>query len=93
VQSCGIEACRTRLLNLASGEITTFDSNGQGPIVGVTPGHLITFAACDGLPCRVVSIDRQTGATSVISNEAWAAALTGNVVNMSTAAGTLTVAQ
>jgi hypothetical protein len=29
----------------------------------------------------------------VISNEAWAAALTGNVVNMSTAAGTLTVAQ
>jgi hypothetical protein len=93
VQSCGIEACRTRLLNLASGEITTFDSNGQGPIVGVTPGHLITFAACDGLPCPVVSIDRQTGATSVISNEAWAAALTGNVVNMSTAAGTLTVAQ
>ena len=36
VQSCGIESCRTRLLDAQSGAITTFDADGQGPIVGVT---------------------------------------------------------
>lgn len=93
VQSCGIESCRTRLLDVASGGITTFDGDGQGQIVGVTPRHVITFAACDGLPCPVVSVDRQTGATAYISDEAWAATLAGNFVTITTAAGTLTVAQ
>ena len=93
VQSCGIDSCRTRLLDLASGEITTFDGNGQGPIVGVTPRHLIAFAACDGLPCPVVSMDMQTGTIADIADEAWAATLTGNVVSITTATGTLTVSQ
>jgi len=91
VQSCGIDSCRTRLLDLGTGAITTFDDDGQGPIIGVTAQHLITFAACDGLPCPVLSIDRETGTTSGIADEAWSATLAGNAVRITAAAGTVEV--
>jgi hypothetical protein len=93
VQSCGIGSCRTRLLELATATVTTFDADGQGPIVGVTAHHLVTFAACDGLPCPVLSTDRQSGISSRISDEAWSAAVVGSEVRLSTAAGTVEVLQ
>jgi len=75
VQSCGAAQCRTRLLNVASGAITTYDETGQGSIVGVSKQHVVAFAACDGSPCDVISIDRSSGATSVLAQAALSATL------------------
>jgi hypothetical protein len=97
VQSCGGQACRTRLLNVASGSITTFDAPGQGQIIGVTPTHLVTYGDCLGLPCAVLSTDLSTAATASLADEAWSAALVaadgGPVVQIETAAGTIEVPQ
>ena len=93
VQSCAIDACRTRLLDVASTGVVTFDADGQGPIVGVTPQHVVTFAECDGLPCAVLSIDRNNASISTVADEAWSATLVGNAVRITTAAGIVVVAE
>jgi hypothetical protein len=97
VQSCGEQACRTRLLNAATGSIATFDAPGQGQIIGVTPAHLVTYDGCLGLPCSVISTDLSSGAITSLADEAWSAALVptvgGPVVQIETAAGTIEVPQ
>ena len=98
VQSCGASQCRTRLLDVASGAIATYDGDGQGPVIGVSASHLVAYAACGGLPCAVLSIDRATGAESSLVDVAWsttfAATGSGNaVVRIETAAGTVEVPQ
>jgi hypothetical protein len=97
-QSCGAAACRTRLMNIASGAITMFDGEGQGPIIGVSGGHLVTYGACDGLPCSVLSIDRSSGTTRTLVDEGWSttfvpAASGCAIVRIETAAGTVEVPQ
>jgi hypothetical protein len=52
VQSCGLVACRTRVLELAGGAIETFADESQGQIIGLTAGKLVTFDACPDLPVR-----------------------------------------
>jgi hypothetical protein len=93
VQSCGAVACRTRLLDVASGAVSMFDGPDQGQIIGVTAQHVIAFAACSGLPCAVQSIDIVSGAVTQLANEAWSADLDGSSLTISTAAGNLEVAQ
>jgi hypothetical protein len=98
VQSCALEACRTRLLDTGSSRVTMFDSDGQGPAIGVTPDHLVTYAACGGLPCALLSTDRATGAVTTIVDQGWDAVMTtgdaGNpLVRIETAAGTTEVGQ
>lgn len=97
VQSCALHACRTRLLDVASGRIQTFDDDGQGAFIGVDQEHLVTYSDCTGLPCAVVSIDRATGASEVLAEEAWSASLVAGsgrrtVVSIETAAGIAEVA-
>jgi hypothetical protein len=98
VQSCALEECRTRVLDLASGAIATFDADAQGPIIGLTPRHLVTYAACGGLPCPVLGTDLSTGAVDVLVDEAWdtsiATSVSGSpIVRIDTAAGTTEIAQ
>ena len=93
VQSCGASQCRTRLLDVAAGSITLFDADGQGQIIGVTPNHLVTYAGCGGLPCGVLSIDRATGATATLADEAWSASFDGTAVRIETAAWIVEVEQ
>lgn len=98
VQSCGAEQCRTRLLNTASGAITTFDKDGQGPIIGVSTRHLVTYGACGGLPCAVLSTDTRSGATATLVDQGWSTSFIPGTsgaatVRIETAAGTIEVQQ
>ena len=98
VQSCGFSSCLTRVLNVATGSLSTFDEPGQGAFIGLTADHLVTFADCLGLPCAVLSADVRTGAVSVLAAEASSAtvvpAADGHaVVSIQTPAGNLEVLQ
>jgi hypothetical protein len=70
VQSCGEVACRTRVVELASGAVQTVAKPELGALLGVDGDRLVTYAACPGLPCAVVSTDLSTGARSVLTDAA-----------------------
>lgn len=98
VQSCGIDACRTRLLDVASGVVSMFDAPGQAALIGVTPMHLVVYGDCPGLPCSVIGIARSTGASQTLAEEAWSASIAAGeggtaVVSIETAAGIIEVNQ
>jgi hypothetical protein len=92
VQSCGAQECRTRLLD-TSGSVQTVDSRGHGQIIGVTRAHLVTYAACPGLPCAAISRDLATGVETTLADEAWSASLNGTTLDIDTAGGNVEVAQ
>jgi hypothetical protein len=93
VHSCGAYECRTRLLDVASGSVSTVDSRGHGQIIGVTPAHLVTYGACTGLPCPVISHDLATGSEETVANVAWATSIDGSSLTIQTAAGNVQVLQ
>ena len=71
---------------------------GQGALIGITERHLITYAACPGLPCAVVSIDRDSGEAQTLADEAYAATLGAapggrGMLTIETTAGMLEVIQ
>lgn len=70
VQSCGEVACRTRVVELASGTVRTVAEPELGALVGVDGDRLVSYAACRGLPCAVVSTDLSTGARSTLADAA-----------------------
>lgn len=78
VQSCGFSSCRSRVLDPASGRIASYDHAGQGELIGLTASHLLTYAACGGLPCDVLSTELSTGTVSTLSTSAFAASLIGD---------------
>lgn len=58
VQSCGAAACRTRVLDLASGRLElAINDDRQGELIGVGGSTLVTYEACAGLPCPIVATD------------------------------------
>ena len=63
VQACGEVACRTRIIDPATARpratSTTPDSASSS---GSTAIALVTYGACRGLPCPIVSTDLRTGA-------------------------------
>lgn len=98
VQSCGLESCRTRILDTGTSGTTTYAAPGQGALIGVTADHLVTFAECPGEPRPVLSTDLATGAVSVLADDAFAASLGTNadgrsVVTIHTRAGSIEVDQ
>jgi hypothetical protein len=76
VQSCGADACRTRLLDLASGGVRRLDDAGQGQLVGFDRHLAVTFRAGTGLPCELIATDLATGHQAVLAAEAVGAATT-----------------
>ncbi len=62
VQSCGIEECRTRILDPASGTVQALAEDDQGPLVALAGDWLVTWEACNGRPCTIRRI-RVTGGT------------------------------
>ncbi len=98
VQSCGFASCLTRFMDVATGKVKRLDAAGQGAFIGLTAGHLVTFAACAGLPCDVLGTDLATGAVTVLAVDAFAAELTPvgagrALVSIQTSAGSLEVLQ
>jgi hypothetical protein len=91
VQSCHPDACVTRIVDLATGDLGVLAREGQGPIVGFSGRQLVTWAACHGLPCPVVAWDVRGGSEHTLALEASGAALSGDgrrlVITRSGAAG------
>ena len=61
VQSCGEWQCRFRIVEPASGQTWTLAGDGLGDAIGLDGDHLVTSAACGGMPCPVVRTDIATG--------------------------------
>lgn len=78
VQACDPDACVTRILDLASGELAVLDGQSQGPIVGFSGRQLITWGACPGLPCPVLAWNGPAGAARILASAAAGAALSGD---------------
>lgn len=76
VQSCGEAACRTRVLDLRSGDVRRLGSGDDGAMVGVGGGWLIGFSACKGLPCQLTATAVADGRQRVLAPSAWSATTT-----------------
>lgn len=73
VSSCGERSCRTRVLDLSSGQTSAV--GGTGPAVGVWGGGVVALAPCDGLPCPLERVDLASGATSRLAESSGVAVL------------------
>jgi hypothetical protein len=74
VQACGEVACRIRVIS-KGGLVTTLDAPDLGPIVGFDGGRVVTYTACRGLPCPIVSTDLASGSRRALVSAAWLAVL------------------
>lgn len=75
VQSCGELACRTRVVDPASGSVAALDQPGFGTLVGVEGDTLVSYAACRGLPCPIVAVDLEQGSVTTVTDAAVSAVL------------------
>lgn len=73
VAACGELACRTRLVDPATGLADT--TSRTGPVLGVSGSRVIAYGVCPGMPCAVTATDPSTGATETLVADAGAAAL------------------
>jgi hypothetical protein len=76
VSACGMRACRTRVLEPATGRVSRVD--GTGPALGVHGSTLVSMAPCAGLPCAILSTDLDDGGTTVLVARAGQADLAGD---------------
>lgn len=98
VQSCGFSTCRTRVIDVSSGAVATYDATGQGQFIGLTARHLVTYADCPGLPCAVLSTGLATGEANALASGALNASLIRDhagrdLLRITTAAGTEEIEQ
>ena len=70
IQSCGENACRTRVVEPATGALHEVDDPDLGSAVGLADGRLVSYLACRSLPCPVVVIDPSTGARRTLAPDA-----------------------
>ncbi len=70
VQSCGELACRIRVVSPGGGPVVTLDSPELGTIVGLDGDHAVTYEACRGLPCPIVSTELGTGERQLLADAA-----------------------
>ncbi|HLO35141.1 MAG TPA: hypothetical protein VK194_03630, partial [Candidatus Deferrimicrobium sp.] len=67
IQSCGEVACRTRVVAPGGGPVQMLDAPGLGLLVGLDGDRVVTYAACRGLPCPIISTDIVTGDRRVLA--------------------------
>jgi hypothetical protein len=67
VQSCGDVACRTRILDPAGGPTPMLDAPDLGGLIGLDGDRLVTYGACRGFPCPIVSTALGSGARTVLA--------------------------
>jgi hypothetical protein len=75
VQSCGQAACRSRVLDIATGDVVTLDDPDLGDAIGLAGDHLVSYLACRGMPCPIVAIELDSGARNEVTEAAGFAAL------------------
>jgi len=62
VQSCGEVACRTRVVTRDGSLVGGLEASDLGILVGFVGDRAVTYGACRGWPCPIVSVDIRTGA-------------------------------
>lgn len=75
VASCGEHACRVRVADLATGDVT--DAGHTGPLLGLAGTEVVAYDTCPGLPCAVEAVDLETGTRRTLAEAAGLAALAG----------------
>ncbi len=75
VGSCGEAACRYRMLPASGDAVTTIADPALGAVVGLAKAHLVTHAACRGMPCPLISVDIASGTRTTIHDAAGLAVL------------------
>jgi hypothetical protein len=75
VQSCGEDACRIRVVTSNGGPTVRLEQPDLGLLVGLDGDRAVTYQACRGLPCPVVSTDLRTGERQVLAPDAGLAVL------------------
>ena len=80
VQSCLDRECLARIVDLARpvAPPIVLRGRGQGPMLGFTGDRLVTWAACDGLPCSVLSWNVSASGPTTLVADVSAAGLTGD---------------
>jgi hypothetical protein len=76
VSSCGIEACRVRVLDPTTGSVMSVDRGG--PALGVSGSRLVQRAACAGEPCPIEAVDLATGSRATLLEAAYGSRLAGS---------------
>ena len=76
VASCGELACRTRIIDPATG--LTESASRTGPVIGIAGSRVVTYGVCPGFPCAVQATEPSTGARETLVAAAGAAALSGD---------------
>ena len=96
VQSCGADACRTRILDSADGRVTTYDAAPHGTLLGFDREVVFAYDACHWSPCDVIAIERASGERRLAAEQvrdARAATSDGSLrLTVETSAGTVEVA-
>ena len=67
VQSCGEVACRVRVVAPGGGGTATLENPDLGPILGLAGDFVVTYEACRGFPCPIVSTDLRDGSRRVLA--------------------------
>jgi hypothetical protein len=80
VQSCTDLGCLSRIVDLAHPQATpiVLRDPQQGPMLGFAGSDLVTWAACPGKPCGIVSWNPSTGTKTTLVAGASAGALTAD---------------
>ena len=63
VQSCGQDACRTRVIDPATGDVASLADPHLGAAIGLAGDALVVRGPCRGLPCSIVVADLRDGST------------------------------
>jgi hypothetical protein len=90
VASCGELACRSRILDPATGHVSSVEATG--PMIGVDGNTVLAYDVCHGFPCPILAVDAVTGRRAMLVDEAGAASLGGvggNVLVFEAARGSL----
>ncbi len=61
VQACGEVACRTRIIARDGSLAGDLEAPDLGVLVGFDGDRAVTYGACRGWPCPIVSVDVRTG--------------------------------
>ncbi len=73
IASCGELACRTRLLEPATGRVVQVESTG--PMIGAIGDRVVAYDLCHGFPCGIIAVDGGTGRRTTLVDDAGPAAM------------------
>ena len=77
IQSCGEAACRVRIISPRGGSTETLDAPDLGLLIGLDGDRVVTYGACRGFPCPIISTNVRSGQRHVLADAAGPAVVVG----------------